>query len=304
MGGSVISLATVISVLHLAVMDVAERSSGAGMIGSRYAKRDCVAPELITQGAWSENPPLVIKSNETAITVVLCRTPKAGSLALRSIALASVRGGMFAAIKNVNAPDMPSFATLPREEHPEYLWGKAPEVRRLAFVRHPVGRILHGWLMMRPWGSPTEFTRFSTRLMVRLYDDTCQGKKGVYLSVHKYLQHVLPPQHCRCSMPCGVQWEVHRIEDTPIQEVLAGLVPSHLLPPLGSRTNTISNLLQAKFHKVVDEPSFLTPRILDHLNNLTRKEQHYFGYKPYVPKPPLHGASEELQTAESGEQSL
>ena len=236
----------------------------------------------------TENSPLVLNSSGIqGSETVLCRTPKVGSLMLRSIALAQANARQWKPVTNGKPwrRIMP-FNTLANDHTHDFMrhdrayteaeltrLQHAPKVLRLMWVRHPITRVLSGWRFTTPpeLATPARFAAFCRGELRRLYDASCGGASQL-LSLHPQRQHYLPPQHCRCGRPCGVRWRTLPLEACPIQRVLR----SHLgnlsaLPP----TDELRANVQERFNAT----AFLAP-VLPLLNKLTATEQAELGYCP------------------------
>jgi hypothetical protein len=169
-------------------------------------------------------------------------------------------------------------------------------VRRLIWVRHPVARILHGVLQIR--GSKMTYATFECTVFevmkhVHPYDQSC-GLATQLMAADDHYQHYVPPQHCRCGLPCGAQYEVYRVEDArrSIKRVLTGYgVPEAWLPSAEQFGETSHSAGHG-----VNESVWLSARILAELNTLTALEQRLLGYKPYPgPNPRPHALLAEPQ---------
>ncbi|KAJ1625040.1 hypothetical protein T492DRAFT_1042592 [Pavlovales sp. CCMP2436] len=222
------------------------------------------------------------RSTQEADYILLCACPKAASLTLRSIATAS-RRGYYRRVPNIYDPNLP-FLTKARDRQLLYghLWFTPPPlVRRLIFVRHPVARILHGSLQLWPKLTETQFDHIVFKALHRPnhpYDSSC-GRTTQAMSSNAFYQHFVPPQHCRCGLPCGAAYEVVRIEDSrrTLYRVLLGYgVPAAWLP---SKLST-GESSHSHGHGV-SEGRWLNERALSKLNNMTSLEQGLLGYRPY-----------------------
>jgi hypothetical protein len=207
---------------------------------------------------------------------MLCRSPKVGSTTLRAIALSVTRGanGTFApTVSNSNnGPLLPSIDKLATRGERAYVLS-SPCVYRMAFVRHPVMRILRGWHQVAIQFSAHAFTRFVREHVLQQYDATCAGFKSAQWAIDSRAQHFLPAQHCRCGMACGVQYEIVRAEETGVDDALRPFVPAqHLPPPAVARLNS-------KRYKPFG--AYVTPETLALLNRLAAVEQRVLGYQPF-----------------------
>ena len=74
-------------------------------------------------------------------------------------------------------------------------------------------------------------------------------------------------------LPCGVRWEQHKVEDDTSQVLAEFFEPNQLPPKNNPRHHTNAS----------DPKVFLTSDLVDKLNILTREEQEFFGYAPFIP---------------------
>ena len=164
---------------------------------------------------------------------------------------------------------------------------------RVMFVRHPVRRILSGWLEsyaelvdndkgVDPSG-PIAFEQWLKKShFANHYIEDC-SEFSTSMSTHMHFQHVLPPQHCRCGIwDCNVKWKTYKIEEHSITSIMADLIPGPWIPPhkeSDSRANS----------KKYNERHYFTPDVLEILNNITSVERELFGYDPIM----FMGATEE-----------
>ena len=156
----------------------------------------------------------------------------------------------------------------PYNRSEQYSLQHSPNVTRLLWVRHPVARILSGWHHVSN-GTPSQFRRFVEEELPSRYDASCAAP-SMLRSLDPFEQHYLPPQHCRCGLPCHVRYRVLHMECCPIQQVLRRRMGnSSIFPPDDvSRVNT---------HKL-DMSAYLSRAVLATLNRLTEVEQQIFGY--------------------------
>lgn len=150
-------------------------------------------------------------------------------------------------------------------------------VHRLMWVRHPVSRILSGWAEVRHQKSlsrsPHMFHKFVRHeLVTERYSADC-SKKSQKMSTHALLQHVYPAQHCRCGLPCNISWRVFKLEETDIRQGLRPYLTSATLPKS-------KRSLHARWRRL-PECEYFPPHVLQELNSITMREQHFFGYTPY-----------------------
>jgi len=236
------------------------------------------------QNTDNEHSPLIFEDHD----LLVCRTPKVGSLELRGIAAAYHEDTPYQPL-SLNRPytnhTLSDIQNIQQFQH--YLYNDA--VKRVMFVRHPVNRILSGFLevarfrvfwtkihgMRRNLGTtPNAFGTWITSGAFRQhYQSTC-NEYSTQQSLHRAIQHWAPPQHCRCGVyECGVEWQVYKIEDYgSIGSVLSKYLPEKYLP-----ASTTNKTLHKRSYKVRD---YLAPKTLEILNEATREEQEFFGYKP------------------------
>ena len=199
------------------------------------------------------------------------------------------------------------------QEFQRYLYGE--DVNRIMFVRHPVRRILSGFIEMttsavtheefwefydnvdgtdRGW-SPEAFDYWVYNTTFRYeYSGSC-SPQSTYFSMEMFLQHWAPPQHCRCGLhdECGVEWKIYKVENIPnISSVMQEYIPGPWIPDKSSIRNAkffnsrdqsekYNDVLHSKAHKYDYKEYFEdNPELLDFLNELTKEERDYFGYEP------------------------
>jgi hypothetical protein len=216
--------------------------------------------------------------------LLLCLTPKAGSSTLRAVGLSVMRGTNSTFVRTHRQTGFLPWVYHLSSAAREYAL-RSPGVIRLMFVRHPVSRILSGFIEAPPKQkttararSPSAFHRFVANVLTPNYDPFC-GKEAQLMALRSAEQHFLPPQHCRCGITCGVNYTVVRIEDTAVDDAIWPYVHSQHLPPAGVRLHSASPR-----QGVAAEGQYLVPKVLDQLNMLTALEQRVLGYQPYVVK--------------------
>ena len=233
----------------------------------------------------NEHSPLLFKKHN----LMVCRTPKVGSNELRSIASAYESDTPFTP-PSFNRPHHGSILAAVRNSRDfnHYLYDD--NVTRIMFVRHPVIRVLSGFLEMAKsssfWklhglkqnvgASPETFRRWiqDPKLFYKYYHSECR-KNSASLDVHPKIQHWAPPQHCRCGIhDCNAKWNVFMIEQHKIQSVLKNYLPEKYLPPANS-----TEILHKRKYTVRD---YLADDILAYLNLVTKEEQEFFDYDPLV----------------------
>lgn len=237
------------------------------------ANKSKLCPSLYKVGGRTEHSPLVFDGDG----VLVCRCPKAGSTALRKMAqhYQKEKGRKFKTLDQVQD----------QREFLKYVHG--PETTRLAFVRHPVTRILSGFLQVgqtfklwKRYGFQTDYGNSARAFEFWLansnftteYEASCSDVQKY--SLDRMQQHWLPPQHCRCGiMDCGISWTFVKLEDNQLGPVMRQHVPSL---PASLTTNT--SQVNAKHY---NRSAYLTEKVLSTLNLLTEKEQEFFGYQPY-----------------------
>ena len=235
--------------------------------------------------------------------LLVCRTPKVGSQEIRAISTA-----WKADVPFVERADPKTFnqSILADVEDPlqfhRYLYDEE-SYSRIMFVRHPVLRILSGFLqiadkktfwrlhdMERPsrkdnsYASPESFHRWvlNETLLTRYYRSECDGADDMTMKdidLHPKLQHYAPPQYCRCGITdCGVKWNYYRLEDgKSIRDILNqdGGIPEKYLKP----DETSEQIMHQRSY-LYSKRDYLTDKVLEYLNKMTTKEQQYFGYQP------------------------
>jgi len=221
-------------------------------------------------------------------------------------------------------------------------------VDRIMFVRHPVRRLLSGFLQVARvrkesfWESygfedqgfgPDGFRTFMMNSsFIFEYDGTC-SRSSTFFSIESWSQHWAPPQHCRCGISeCGVEWKVYKIEEHTIGEIMDQYIPGPWIPPYNITTKnnskkkptppynnttkkkrrrlelsyntttkkkkkkpkspynitTKKNITRrsrgkesGKYHSTsYNEKEYLTPEVLEFLNDLTKNEREFYGYEP------------------------
>jgi hypothetical protein len=244
-------------------------------------------PSLYKLGTGSEHSPLVFQQDN----LLVCRTPKVASTLLRN----SIAKPYY--LHHHNDTSLFNLAThlqqmtlakvRDKQQFIDYLYSN--KTRRIMFVRHPVTRILSGFMESASvegfWtelynftesynGSPKSFELWLTNSsFFREYDVDCDPKNSFEQSNHPMRQHWQPPQHCRCGISdCRVEWTIYRIEDEPVGQIMA-----RYLPILSGAINETSS----EHVKQYNASMYFNERVLSILNKLTMKEQRFFGYEPY-----------------------
>jgi len=213
--------------------------------------------------------------------LVVCRSPKAASAIIRNVAFAIQQKETFSTgLKESSESN--TVATFRQNETEIHRLLYSPNVRRVIVVRHPVSRILSAFVYFRgfPGGITMNlsFEEFVFKFVAKYYDENC-SEWGTALSLDDVAQHFFPAQHCRCDIPCGVNYEVHRIEETAdLVRDLYGMAGATMFGSYAGQTST------ARVHEREYNASvFLTPKMITFLNSLTLREQKYFGYAPWEP---------------------
>lgn len=210
---------------------------------------------------------------------VVCRAAKVGSQLLRAVSASCSTGKPFTSLSNSEQHRQQRLATQ------QQLLSNSS--RRIAFVRHPVARIISGFAQItireKPtlwtvedalsghasrapatwaaaWSSFVDFLELS-------YDASCANANE--FDTDPRLQHVLPPQHCRCGLECGIAFDIFRVEEEDITAVLRRFLPASVLPPPGKQ------MVHTNQYNVT---SFASPRSLALLARLTQRERTYLGY--------------------------
>mmetsp|Transcript_26729 Transcript_26729/g.77077 ORF Transcript_26729/g.77077 Transcript_26729/m.77077 type:complete len:648 (-) Transcript_26729:1032-2975(-) len=235
--------------------------------------------------------------------LLVCRTPKVGSQELRAVSTAWKADVPFAERADPRTFNQSILADVadPLLFH-RYLYDEESH-RRIMFVRHPVLRILSGFLqiankmtfwrlhdMERPsrknsaYASPRSFHKWvlNETLFRRYYRSKCDDADDMTLKdidLHSKLQHYAPPQYCRCGIAdCGVEWTYYRLEDgKSIRDVLQqdGAIPNKYLKP-----DKASEQIMHQRSYLYSKRDYLTDEVLAYLNAVTKREQTFFGYQP------------------------
>jgi len=163
---------------------------------------------------------------------------------------------------------------------------------RVMFVRHPVRRILSGWIESYAFmikndsiifksfkGEPSGPFAFEQWLKKSEFANTyirdC-SEVSTAMSNHMHMQHVLPPQHCRCGIwDCNVKWKTYKIEEHSITSIMSDLIPGPWIPPPEGNDSRFN---QNKYN----ERDYFTSDVLEILNNITSVERGLFGYDPII----------------------
>mmetsp|Transcript_25331 Transcript_25331/g.37402 ORF Transcript_25331/g.37402 Transcript_25331/m.37402 type:complete len:348 (-) Transcript_25331:92-1135(-) len=237
-----------------------------------------------------QHSPLIFERDN----VMVCRTPKVGSAELRCLQRSYELKEEFEMLKNANCRPVERdiLSELHDLEDPKQhnRWLYSKEVKRIMFVRHPVKRILSGFIQVAKtktedmWQSygfedkghgpdAFQFFLFNTSFIYE-HDPIC-SKASTYFSLESWSQHWAPPQHCRCGIwDCDVDWKVYKVEEQTIGTVMNKYVPGPWVPNDADRSKNYHS-------KSYDEKKYLTPDVLRFLNKLTKIEQEFFGYQPY-----------------------
>ena len=237
--------------------------------------------------------------------LLVCRTPKVGSQEIRAVSTAWKADVPFVEREDPRTFNQSILADVEdRSQFHRYLYDEE-SYSRIMFVRHPVLRILSGFLqiadkktfwrlhdMERPsrkdnlYASPESFHRWvlNETLLTRYYRSECDDADDRSMTMkdidlHPKLQHYAPPQYCRCGITdCGVTWKHYRLEDgKSIRDILHqdGGIPDKYLKPDGS-----SEQIMHQRSYLYSKRDYLTDEVLEYLNKITNKEQHFFGYQP------------------------
>jgi len=229
--------------------------------------------EAISGGSESEKSPLVI--SQANLTV--CRVAKGGSLLVRSLIYSYFFEEPFRVLPNI--PTQQNAPTLGQLTDPIHVLATH---RRIMFVRHPVTRTLSGWLQngckLHSWVAhkgactPTRFKEWLHGEFTQDYDANC-GAATLAKDSTTWKQHWAPPQHCKCGMPCGVPWEMFKVEQHPVQSILGPLLNfTAASVPLAVHSGNYHGLSKAEF---------LPAPVLQFLNYKTKQEQLHLGYEPF-----------------------
>lgn len=218
--------------------------------------------------------------------LTVCRTAKTGSQEVRAVSSAYESDVTFLEKVDPRSFNQSILASIDDSTlFNQYLYGD--QFTRIMFVRHPVLRILSGFLqiankfefwdahdMQRHDKSPASFHKWvlNETLFFRYYRTQCDSRSKD-TDLHPKLQHYAPPQYCRCGISdCGVQWNFYRLEDQPIRSVLSKYLPEKYLKP-----ESDTEIMHKREYSKRD---YLTDEVLSFLNTATKQEQDFFGYKP------------------------
>jgi hypothetical protein len=262
-----------------------------------------LCPSLYQIGGRNEHSPMVWAQEH----LLIYRTPsKVGSTLLKGIYWAQLHNQSHLSNSNPIFGKGPTLDKIHNQTVVQkYLYGD--DTTRLLFSRHPVTRILAGFLELatrqpdafwktmygfnQSYGHDPEAFAFwltNSTFTTHEYDAECGRSNSdetttppswLTYSLDPKRQHWLPAQHCRCGMlDCGVKWTMIRIEDERVEDVMARYLD---MPWLW--TNTTSSPNTNNYHSgKYNASAYLTNSVLDILNLLTKKEQDYFGYQPFT----------------------
>lgn len=268
----------------------------------------CPSHYLATKQTNEFSPLLFERDN-----LVVCRTAKVGSTELRISSIAYEEQTTFASILNETIHDglgplegrYHSLASITNETvFRQYLFGG--EVHRIMLVRHPVLRILSGFkeiaqsqrfwqhhelnhVSKEDYKKPESFQQWILNAddpqtvhqsFAKLYHSNCDDA-SLETDLHNLWQHYAPPQHCRCGIAdCQVQWHYHRLEDSPsLSSIFQPYLPEQYLAAASNKKSG-----QTVHTRRYQKSDYINERVLEILNEATRVEQEYFGYKPLTMK--------------------
>jgi len=244
--------------------------------------------------------------------LMVCRTPKVGTAELRCMQRSYEKKSKFnykgnAACRPLDRDSLSELHDLTGDatRFNRYLYSDA--VDRIMFVRHPVRRILSGFMQIAKgkkvdfWQAygfddqgfgPDGFRTFMLNSTFTYeYDGLC-SKSSTYFSLESWSQHWAPPQHCRCGIAdCDVEWKVYKIEEHTIGEIMDQYIPGPWIPPYNvtppeTKSSKKKKQESGKYHsKSYDEREYFTPEVLEFLNDLTKIEREFYGYDPIVFQP-------------------
>lgn len=263
-------------------------------VGEDKSEVDLTKPcaSLHMRGINIEHSPLLFDRDD----LVVCRAAKVGSTELRMIHNAyysnerkfprKFNSNKKKAILTKTLSSLKNFTMTNNLLHSDHF-------DRVMFVRHPVRRILSGWLEsyamlidnykgVDPSG-PIAFEQWLKKLVfANHYIEDC-SEFSTSMSTHMYFQHVLPPQHCRCGIwDCNVKWKTYKIEEHSVTSIMADLIPGPWIPPHKENDSRANS-------KKYNERDYFTSDVLEILNNITSVERELFGYDPIM----FMGATEE-----------
>mmetsp|Transcript_29261 Transcript_29261/g.68457 ORF Transcript_29261/g.68457 Transcript_29261/m.68457 type:complete len:274 (-) Transcript_29261:429-1250(-) len=251
-------------------------------------------------GPGTEHNPLVLPRKIGAAPLIMCRTPKVGSTLVRQACSRLKQQSLYCVVASRDA-----------------LGSNCST--RVVFVRHPVSRLISGFTTITSVASPELWARppaqmtslfkarrsggshvyrgsnatqvaatwsqawnVFMRWLPLVYRSTC--KNAHEYSTHLELQHVLPPQHCRCGMGCGLWYQRYKMEEHDLGAVLSTLgVPRTALPAVGSVVRPKwggSSLTNGSWLH-----SFISKEDVARLDALTAHERSSLGYGNYEFRP-------------------
>ena len=237
------------------------------------------------QNKDNEHSPLLFKEH----SLLICRTPKVGSLELRGIAAAQGQDKPF----EVPELNRPLYGRNTRRYHwcrwvsSLFTWR---ECDAYSFCATSCPSNLVG--LSRSGALSSFLEDYSQHEAKPRYDAASLSHMDIKWSISQVLWVKLqcklnsiflesgcsafwaPPHYCRCGIhDCRVDWEVYKVEEHSIGSVLKLHLPQQYLP-LGTNTS-----LHKRRYRRRD---YLTPDLLTMLNEATREEQDFFDYKPFT----------------------
>lgn len=210
----------------------------------------------------SEHIPLYLPEKR----LLVCRTPKVGSLYLRSVFMAHKRNESYNTLRN--APlDASSGVFLSNTTDISVLFGNGTD--RLFFVRDPLTRTLAGYLeMAHHRTSPSHFRNWTFTRFAKDYTDKCD-ENARHKSMDSRKQHWSPAQFCRCGFDkFKIPFRTFKIEEVSPHSILGPWFDAKYLGP-SMRTHGRS----------YEVSKYLTHDVSEYIRNVTRRERQYFGYE-------------------------
>ena len=253
---------------------------------------DIFTEKLLRMGAQqqSEHSPLVLWGNTAGgrPDVVICRTPAAGSLIIRSIAAAYVYKTGFKMLPNQDLaafyPRVTMLYSIKNDsEFQRLVYGdmgsKKANVVRLMWVRNPFDRMISGFCVVNARQCSTYSTRnFNLYLAANLpyllqgYNKGKCDQKTQLMSLDRRKQHWSPGQHCRCGLPSGVKWKLYDLYKNPVEKILPpylGFPETFVVP---SNSSQVKNKTMKHYHHARKHPSLSTEN-QEKIVNATKREK-------------------------------
>jgi len=273
-----------------------------------------LCPSLYQTGVgFVEHSPVVFERDD----IMVCRTPQVGSKFIRDLTMSYVTSNLTSYFSEEDEKKgskgfqhlNPTLDKIHESDKFNYYLYDMDISQRIMFVRHPITRIVAGfydiassqsskfWMDLYGYNEDHGYSgkSFLFWLQNSSFVEDYQSMDGsicsdhaLYESLHPQYQQWSPPQVCRCGiMDCGVQWTIHKVEDSPtvmldvMTEALGRRVKDLYVQTELQQDNTfhndVANILNDPRY---DMSEYLTANTLAILNPLTLKEQIYLGYQP------------------------